>query len=73
MEQKTIIGFILGILVLVSLVQAFQLNSLKEKISTGGLKVSSASGTSPVAASSGKTVGSVPASVKELPKMVGGC
>ncbi len=73
MEQKTIIGLILGILVLVSLVQAYQLNGLKEKISSGGLKVSAASGASPVAASSGKTVGSVPASVKELPQMVGGC
>ena len=73
MEQKTIIGLILGILVLVSLVQAFQLNGLKEKINTGGLKISSASGASAIAASSGKTVGTVPASVKELPKMVGGC
>jgi hypothetical protein len=73
MEQKTIIGLILGILVLVSLVQAFQLNGLKEKINSGTLKVSAASSASPVTASSGKTVGSVPASVKELPQMVGGC
>jgi len=55
------------------LVQAFQLNGLKEKINSGTLKVSTASSASPVTASSGKTVGSVPASVKELPQMVGGC
>ncbi len=74
MEQKTIIALILGVLVLVSVVQAVQLYSLKEKVSTGNFKVGSTSGAGPsVTASSGKQVGQVPSSVKELPKMVGGC
>ena len=73
MEQKTIIALILGVLVLVSVVQAVQLYSLKEKVSTGNFKVSSAAGGVSTAASGSKQVGSVPASVKELPKMVGGC
>ncbi len=71
MDSKTIVAIVLGILVLVSVVQAVQLYGLKEKVSTGTLKVSSSS--SPTAASGGKTVGSVPSSVKELPSMVGGC
>jgi len=73
MEQKTIIALILGVLVLVSVVQAVQLYSLKEKVSAGNFKVGSATGGVSTAAGSGKQVGAVPASVKELPSMVGGC
>lgn len=73
MEQKTIIALILGVLVLVSVVQAVQLYSLKEKVSTGNFKVGSAAGGVSTAAGSGKQVSSVPASVKDLPQMVGGC
>lgn len=71
MEQKTIISLILAVLVVISVVQAIQLNTLKEKVSTGTLKV--ASGTSVPLATDGKKVAPVPSSVKELPSMVGGC
>ncbi len=73
MEQKTIIALILGVLVLVSVVQAVQLYGLKEKVSTGNFKVGAAAGGVSTVAGSGKQVGTVPPSVKELPKMVGGC
>ncbi len=74
MNQKTIIALVLAVLVVVSLVQAFQLYGLREKVKSGGLKVGSSPGTVAVAsAGSGRTVGAVPSSVKELPSMVGGC
>ena len=75
MKTTTIVAVILGILVLISVVQAFQLNSLKDKITEGQLEVKSSSSTTPVASSgdSGKKTASLPASVKNLPKMVGGC
>ena len=73
MNQKTIIALILAVLVLVSVVQAFQLTSLREKVKTGGLSLSSSNSGTPVASSGGKTIGTVPSSVKDLPQMVGGC
>jgi len=79
MKATTIVAVILGILVLISVVQAFQLNSLKTKIKEGQLSVgSSSSKTTPLASSggSGKPAGSpasLPSSVKDLPQMVGGC
>jgi len=74
MEKTTIVAIILGVLVLVSVVQAFQLNGLKEKVADGQLKVSSSSST-PVTSSAGadKKTAALPSSVKNLPDMVGGC
>ena len=80
MKTTTIITVILGILVLISVVQAFQLNSLKEKVSEGQLSVSSSGSSSGTAVSSsgsssnsGKTTAALPSSIKNLPQMVGGC
>ena len=75
MNKTTIVAIILGVLVLISVVQAVQLNGLKEKVSEGQLSVKSASSTTAVASSgsSGKTTASLPSSVKDLPQMVGGC
>ncbi len=75
MEKTKIVAVILGVLVLISIVQAFQLSDLKEKISDGQLSVKSARGATPAASSgsSGKTTASLPSSVKDLPQMVGGC
>jgi len=76
MKTTTIVAIILGILVLISVVQAFQLNSLKDKVGEGQLSVGSSSSKTTVATSSGdsgKTATSLPASVKNLPQMVGGC
>jgi hypothetical protein len=74
MEQKTIVALVLGVLVLVSLVQAVQLYGLKSKLSESGFQTNTVSAASPVATSGGeRTVNSVPSSVKDLPSMVGGC
>lgn len=74
MKQTTLIAIVLGILVLISVVQAFQLNGLKEKVAEGQLEVKSASSSTAVASSgTSRKTASLPASVKNLPKMVGGC
>ncbi len=76
-----ILPLVLIALVVVSAVQAFQLSSLKEKISEGKLSVSSgpkgpvtiASSGSPVASSGsgGASPGAI--GIESLPTMVGGC
>ena len=74
MKQATIVAIILGALVLISVVQAVQLNTMKDKITDGGLSVSSGSSSTPTASSGGdKTIKSVPKSIENLPTMVGGC
>jgi len=74
MKTTTIVAIILGVLVLISVVQAFQLNGLKEKVSDGQLSVSSAAKTTAASSGdSGKTTSALPSSVKNLPQMVGGC
>ena len=75
MKTTTIVAVILGVLVLVSLVQAIQLNSLKTKMADSQLSVKSSSSSTPVASSgdSSKKTAALPSSVKNLPQMVGGC
>ena len=75
-DMNKILPIILVALVLISAVQAFQLNSMKEKIDSG--KISATATKSPLAgavtgsqvASSGASGG---ASISDLPTMVGGC
>ena len=81
MNKNTIIAIVLGVLILVSVVQAFQLNSLKGKLSTGtvvsaksGSAVNTASqNTAATSGSAPKQTASVPKSLENLPSMVGGC
>ena len=75
MKQATLVAIVLGFLVLISVVQAFQLNGLKDKLGDEQFSVKSASKTTPVASSSGtdKGAGSLPSNIKNLPQMVGGC
>jgi len=75
MKTTKIVAIVLGVLVIISMVQAFQLNGLKTKVAEGGLSVKSSSGSTTTASSGGdaKTTASLPSSVKNLPKMVGGC
>ncbi|MDP7140964.1 MAG: hypothetical protein QF362_00610 [Candidatus Woesearchaeota archaeon] len=78
MKQTTIVTVILAVLVLISVVQAVQLNGLKAKLTGGELGViSSSSGntalTTTPSSGSGKRVSSLPSSIKDLPQMVGGC
>jgi Na+/H+-dicarboxylate symporter len=76
MKQATLLTIALVLLVLLSLAQAFQLNSIKAKIKerhlTGSLTDSSSSET-PLAEGSANRKAELPASIKNLPRMVGGC
>jgi len=67
MKKETIIAVVLAVLVLFSLVQAFEISSVKGKIASGTISVAGA--TSGVSA----TGGSGPNSLQNLPQMVGGC
>ena len=74
MKQITIIVLILGVIVLISAVQAFQLNDLKSKITDNQINLKSSSNS--VVASSQNTVkkaAALPSNIANLPKMVGGC
>lgn len=76
MKQTTIVAIILGVLVVISVAQAFQLNGLKEKIAEGKPSVGSSTAKVTPAATSGDTskrTTALPSSVKNLPQMVGGC
>ena len=74
MEKNTLVGIVLGILVVISVVQAFQMTSLRNQVAGGG-GVQTASAGTPVrsgpAASGGQP--QLPSSLKNLPDMVGGC
>ena len=74
-DTKTIVMMVmLGLLVLVSAVQAFELLNLKEKLSDENLKVSSASSKTTVG-QGGSTAGggALSKNLENLPSMVGGC
>ncbi len=76
MKQTTVFALVLGFLLLISVVQAFQLNALKHDLAEGEMTIGSASSSTATAssapASSGST-GSLPSSIQNLPTMVGGC
>lgn len=83
-EASKILPVVLIALVLVSAVQAFQLNSLKEKVESGKLSVSSGSkgpvsigstgsGGAVAGSGSGSGSGGAASSIQDLPSMVGGC
>ena len=75
MKTTTIFTIVLAILLLVSLVQAFQLNGIKDKLADETLSVGSASVKTPAASSGGSSGApkSLPTSIQDLPTMVGGC
>ena len=72
MNKNWIFASVLAVLVIVSAVQAVQLNSIKQSLSEGEITVGSASSTTRTASSSSSTTSSS-ASLSELPSMVGGC
>ncbi len=75
MKQTTIVAIVLGVLVLISVAQAFQLSVLKTRIREGQTSVSSSSIRTAVTTSGGSSgrTATLPSSVQNLPKMVGGC
>jgi len=68
MEQRTIVAIVLGVLVLIAAVQAYQFSELKSKIVSGGAQVSAQS-----APASGGSAPQLPSNLQNLPQMVGGC
>lgn len=71
MEKNTLVLVVLGVLVVVALVQAFQLTGLKEKVAGGA--VATATSTVTPQAGSGSQQAKLPSSLENLPSMVGGC
>jgi len=72
MKQKTIIALILAALVLLTAVQAYQLNGLKSEVEDGSVVGSSVSKQQPSSGGSSRAA-ELPSSIKDLPQMVGGC
>lgn len=68
MNKNIVIAIVLGALVLIAGVQAFQLFSLKEKLGSGQIST----GTSTASGSAGGSP-QLPSNLQELPEMVGGC
>jgi hypothetical protein len=76
MKQASIVAIMLGVLVLVSAAQAFQLNGVKSEIETASLSapaVQAQPAQSAPSQDTGKQVASLPDNIKNLPQMVGGC
>lgn len=75
MKPTTIVAIILGVLIIISVVQAFQLNGLKTKMEEGKLSIGSSSSKTSATSSgdSNQKTSTLPSSVKDLPQMVGGC
>ena len=67
MDKELIITIVLAVLVVISVVQAVEINSLKTSISTGNIATVSANTPS----SSGSAA--APSNIQNLPEMVGGC
>lgn len=72
-KKNNLIAILLGVLVIVSMIQAFQLTKLKTSISEGGVSVSSSSSKTPAASGGDRQTATLPSSIKDLPQMVGGC
>jgi len=69
MNKNMVIAIVLGALVLIAGIQAFQLFGLKTKLATGEISTGTAT------QSSGGSGGSpkLPSNLENLPTMVGGC
>ncbi len=67
MNKNVVIAIVLGALVLIAGIQAFQLFTLKDKLGSGQLSA----GTSTQASSGGNP--QLPSNLQNLPEMVGGC
>lgn len=72
MKKTILVAVILSVLLLISIVQAFQLNSLKKEIKEGQFILSSSGDILAVSPGSSRT-DVLPSSIKNLPAMVGGC
>ena len=67
MNKNVVIAIVLGALVLIAGIQAFQLFTLKEKLGSGQISTSTAT------ASGGGGSPQLPSNLANLPSQVGGC
>ncbi|MBI2548222.1 hypothetical protein HYW21_02630 [Candidatus Woesearchaeota archaeon] len=73
MKQTTLVAIILSVLIVLSVAQAFQLYTLKAKVSEGSLTVGTKTGVTPSASGANGNVQKLPSNIQNLPQMVGGC
>ena len=69
MNKNVVIAIVLGALVLIAGIQAFQLFSLKSNIAGGQVSTTASTQSSGGGSSGGK----LPSNLENLPTMVGGC
>jgi hypothetical protein len=72
-KKMIVMMVLLGVLVLVSAVQAVELMQLKGKLSDESLTLGKATQKTSVGSSSGATGGALSKNLENLPSMVGGC
>lgn len=72
MEKGTLVLLVLSVLVLVALVQAFQLSGLKTQVA-GGSVAAPSQGEVSSQSSGGSQQAKLPSNLDNLPSMVGGC
>jgi len=72
MNKNWIFAVVLGVLIIVSIVQAVQLTGIKESIGSGDITIGGGSSTTNTGSSSASSTSSS-SSLSELPSMVGGC
>ena len=82
MEMNKILIVLLGILLIVTIVQTFALNSLSTQVTAQGSKILqlevtaqklSTTGVSTVPSGTGSASPNIPSNLQNLPSMVGGC
>ena len=74
MEKDTMIAILLGVLVLVSVVQAVELTNMKSGIEDGTITLGAKSTSTALGSSNtGSGAAVVPSNLQNLPDMVGGC
>ncbi len=71
MNQNVVIAIVLGALVLIAAVEAYQLMSIKGKLESGQVQLGTAG--TPVQSAGGSGGPALPSSLNNLPGMVGGC
>ena len=71
MNKNVVIAIVLGVLVVIAGVQAYQLMGLKSRLSAGGPVSGAGVGSAPATSSAGSP--QLPSNLQNLPSMVGGC
>lgn len=73
MNKNWLFAIVLGVLIIVSVVQAVQLGSIKESLSSGDFSSGKATSGISTGSSTSSGAASSSSSLSQLPSMVGGC